>query len=78
MILMIPALNFALDVKAKGHLSVIRKDISWLWRSGYNTAVGGCTEWEDLELGIATLFELTEQVCVHLYESNCKTHHFLS
>jgi len=58
------ALQFVLEVKSKGCLSAIRKDVSWIWRSGYNTAVEGCTAWEGVELGIATLFELTEQLMV--------------
>jgi len=58
------AIQVASEAKQKGHISVIRKDISWLWRSGYNAAIGGCSEWEGAELGISNLFELVEKLIV--------------
>jgi hypothetical protein len=33
------------------------KDISWLWRSAYNSAVQGCSEWENCSDQIAELFD---------------------
>jgi hypothetical protein len=43
-------------------MAIIQKDVIWLWRSGYNTAIGGCSEWEGAEMHVASLFELTEKV----------------
>ncbi|RXW17117.1 hypothetical protein EST38_g8741 [Candolleomyces aberdarensis] len=39
-------------------ISLIMKDISWLWRSAYNSAVQGCSEWEDCPEQIAELFDI--------------------
>ncbi|KAI0665334.1 meiosis protein SPO22/ZIP4 like-domain-containing protein [Trametes maxima] len=38
------------------------KDVSWLWRTAYNTAVQGCTEWENQEDSISDLFDVTRQI----------------
>lgn len=45
----------------KNRTAVIAKDISWLWRTAYNCAVQGCTEWEDEE-AVSHLFDLARQV----------------
>ncbi|KIJ45216.1 hypothetical protein M422DRAFT_67355 [Sphaerobolus stellatus SS14] len=42
----------------KDNKMLILKDISWLWRTAYNTAVQGCAEWDDSELHLADLFDL--------------------
>ena len=53
------------ETSRSGGLSLIRKDISWLWRTGYNTAIAGCERWTGTELGISVLFERTGQVSFH-------------
>ncbi|KAI0802995.1 hypothetical protein BC629DRAFT_1284035 [Irpex lacteus] len=45
----------------KNGTAVIAKDISWLWRTAYNCAVQGCTEWEDEE-AVSHLFDLARQL----------------
>lgn len=37
------------------------KDISWLWRTAYNCAVQGCTEWGDGEAA-SRLFDVSREV----------------
>ncbi|TFK28437.1 hypothetical protein FA15DRAFT_60912 [Coprinopsis marcescibilis] len=44
----------ALEQKA---VSLIHKDISWLWRTAYNCAVQGCSEWEGCGEQISELFD---------------------
>jgi len=41
---------------------MVAKDISWLWRTAYNCAVQGCSEWEDSEEKVAELFDLARQL----------------
>lgn len=38
------------------------KEVSWLWRTAYNTAVQGCSEWTDSEEQLAELFDLSRAV----------------
>ena len=38
------------------------KDISWLWRRAYNSAVQGCSEWEGCGDQISELFEIAKGV----------------
>jgi len=45
----------ALSQKA---ISLIIKDVSWLWRTAYNCAVQGCSEWEGFEDRICKLFDI--------------------
>jgi hypothetical protein len=47
-------------VATKGNLAVVAKDISWLWRTAYNTTVSGCRDWD--ELAVAELFDLSREV----------------
>ena len=56
------AIQVASEAKQKGHISVIRKDISWLWRTAYNCANQGCAEWDDAEKKVPVLFDLAGQV----------------
>ncbi|THH10579.1 hypothetical protein EW145_g1240 [Phellinidium pouzarii] len=44
----------------------IAKDVSWLWRIVYNTAVQGCSDWQHAESQIADLFEIAFEL-VHAY-----------
>ncbi|ESK93496.1 hypothetical protein Moror_1688 [Moniliophthora roreri MCA 2997] len=48
--------------------ALIIKDISWLWRTAYNTAVQGCSEWEGYQNQICSLFEVSRdllEACCH-------------
>ncbi|KAL5534754.1 hypothetical protein ACEPAG_1218 [Sanghuangporus baumii] len=45
---------------------LIAKDVSWLWRSAYNIALQGCSEWRDAEIQIGELFELSYELA-HAY-----------
>ena len=38
------------------------KDISWLWRTAYNCAIQGCSEWENAEGKVPGLFDLSREV----------------
>ena len=40
----------------------ITKDVSWLWRTAFNVAVQGCSEWQYAEDQISDLFELAYKV----------------
>ncbi|KIY73384.1 hypothetical protein CYLTODRAFT_386998 [Cylindrobasidium torrendii FP15055 ss-10] len=40
---------------------MVTKDVSWLWRTAYNCAVQGCSEWED-EARIAALFDVAREL----------------
>ncbi|GJJ13838.1 hypothetical protein Clacol_008095 [Clathrus columnatus] len=43
----------------KKNLPAIVKELSWLWRTAYNIAVQGCSEWTDSEEQLAELFDLS-------------------
>ncbi|KAF6758817.1 meiosis protein SPO22/ZIP4 like-domain-containing protein [Ephemerocybe angulata] len=55
----------ALEQKA---VSLIMKDLSWLWRRAYNSAVQGCSEWEGCGDQISELFEIAKI----LLETQCQ------
>ncbi|KAJ7585355.1 meiosis protein SPO22/ZIP4 like-domain-containing protein [Mycena floridula] len=50
------------EVCAQKAVSMIIKDISWLWRTAYNCAVQGCAEWEGCEERISTLFDIARDL----------------
>ncbi|KAG6909084.1 hypothetical protein DXG01_002065 [Tephrocybe rancida] len=54
---------------ARKAMSLITKDVSWLWRTAYNCAVQGCSEWERCEQRIANLFDIARD----LLEALCQT-----
>lgn len=41
---------------------LIAKDVSWLWRTSYNYAVQGCSEWSNCEDRIAELFDISREL----------------
>ncbi|KXN85140.1 hypothetical protein AN958_11630 [Leucoagaricus sp. SymC.cos] len=41
---------------------LIMKDVSWLWRTAYNYAVQGCSEWSNCEERIAELFDISREL----------------
>ncbi|KAF8168527.1 meiosis protein SPO22/ZIP4 like-domain-containing protein [Crassisporium funariophilum] len=48
-------------------MSLVLKDISWLWRTAYNCAVQGCSEWENAGDQISELFGIAGE----LLEASC-------
>ncbi|KAF8880917.1 meiosis protein SPO22/ZIP4 like-domain-containing protein [Gymnopilus junonius] len=47
---------------------LVYKDISWLWRTAYNCAVQGCTDWENAGEQISELFDIAKEMlecCCH-------------
>ncbi|TFK38784.1 meiosis protein SPO22/ZIP4 like-domain-containing protein [Crucibulum laeve] len=47
---------------AQKAVSLIFKDVSWLWRTAYNCAVQGCSEWEHCEERISELFDISRDL----------------
>ncbi|KAL1952366.1 hypothetical protein VTO73DRAFT_1515 [Trametes versicolor] len=56
------ALSLVTALEAKQASAVGTKDVSWLWRTAYNTAVQGCSEWENREDSISDLFDVSRQL----------------
>jgi len=44
---------------------MVTKDISWLWRTAYNSAIQGCAEWENAEAQVTELFEISREVIIN-------------
>ncbi|KAG5643053.1 hypothetical protein DXG03_001631 [Asterophora parasitica] len=55
---------------AQKAMSLISKDVSWLWRTAYNCAVQGCSEWEQCEERIADLFDVAKDLLEALCQSS--------
>lgn len=43
-------------------VGVVMKDLSWLWRTAYNCAIQGCTDWENAEDQVTDLFDIAREV----------------
>ena len=54
-------------LEAKLDTSTNIQDISWLWRTAYNTAVQACLDWEGYEDSISDLFNISRQVSCRIY-----------
>jgi hypothetical protein len=52
----------ALSTLEQKSVSIIQKDVSWLWRTAYNCAVQGCSEWEGCGEQISELFDMARIV----------------
>ena len=48
-------------------MSLVIRDVSWLWRTAYNCAVKGCTEWDNAEDKVPPLFDVSREVRLVLY-----------
>jgi hypothetical protein len=46
----------------QNEMSMIAKDVSWLWRAAYNCAIEGCMAWEHAECQISDLFDVSREV----------------
>ena len=54
--------------------TVVMRDISWLWRTAYNSAVEGCSSWENQGAQVSEAFDAAREVGIfhgwppiHLY-----------
>ncbi|KAI0651390.1 meiosis protein SPO22/ZIP4 like-domain-containing protein [Trametes meyenii] len=56
------ALSLVTALEKKQNTTVGTKDVSWLWRTAYNTAVQGCSEWENQEDNVSDLFDVARQI----------------
>jgi hypothetical protein len=67
-------------------VSLIAKDVSWLWRMAYNLAVQGCSDWEEQYIAhTMELFDIAREastllfskvrvlIFLQLLEACCKT-----
>ncbi|KAH9075682.1 hypothetical protein EDB83DRAFT_2218480 [Lactarius deliciosus] len=54
-------------------VSFIIKDISWLWRTAYNCAIQGCTEWDNAEERVPPLFDASREARLFLLETYMET-----
>lgn len=50
--------------------TIITKDISWLWRTAYNSAVQGCSDWGNTELQVTGLFHIAAEVIFRRRQRN--------
>ncbi|KAL4254899.1 Sporulation-specific protein 22/ZIP4 [Abortiporus biennis] len=56
------ALALVNDFHVKKRATLVSKDISWLWRTAYNCAVQGCSEWESSEESASDLFDIARRL----------------
>ncbi|KAI0757464.1 meiosis protein SPO22/ZIP4 like-domain-containing protein [Daedaleopsis nitida] len=56
------ALSLVTALESKLNTAAGTRDISWLWRTAYNTAVQGCSDWENYEDNISDLFDISRQL----------------
>ncbi|EGN94196.1 hypothetical protein SERLA73DRAFT_115156 [Serpula lacrymans var. lacrymans S7.3] len=42
--------------------ALVIKDISWLWRTAYNCAIQGCSDWQEDEEQIPEMFDVSRQL----------------
>ncbi|CAE7228948.1 unnamed protein product [Rhizoctonia solani] len=54
------ALGLINVIASRNNLTIIAKDLSWLWRTAYNAAVAGCQDWD--ELAVAETFDLAREL----------------
>ena len=50
------------QVSTKKGIAVIARDISWLWRMAYNSAVKGCSTWDCPDDLVSDLFDISREV----------------
>ncbi|KAI0248099.1 hypothetical protein BJV78DRAFT_1132012, partial [Lactifluus subvellereus] len=43
-------------------VSLVIKDVSWLWRTAYNCAAQGCAEWDNAEERVPPLFDMSREL----------------
>ncbi|KAJ3996387.1 meiosis protein SPO22/ZIP4 like-domain-containing protein [Lentinula boryana] len=43
-------------------VSLIIKDVTWLWRTAYNCAVQGCSDWDGFQEQISALFDISKDM----------------
>ncbi|KAH7884118.1 hypothetical protein F5I97DRAFT_1969338 [Phlebopus sp. FC_14] len=52
--------------------ALVIRDLSWLWRTAYNCAIDGCTNWDNETGQVSTAFDLARQL-LELYVSRSVT-----
>lgn len=57
-----PGKVFVTTAQKEKTIHLITKDLSWLWRTAYNCAVQGCSEWVACEERISDLFDVARDV----------------
>ena len=57
------------QTSTKKGIAVIARDISWLWRMAYNSAVKGCSTWECPDDLVSDLFDISREVRVDVFSS---------
>jgi hypothetical protein len=55
------------QISARKGIAVIARDISWLWRMAYNSAVKGCSTWECPDDLVSDLFDISREVRVDVF-----------
>jgi len=55
------AKKLAETASERNEVSLVAKDLSWLWRTAYNCAVQGCSDWDSEDL-ISDLFDISREV----------------
>ncbi|PCH33182.1 hypothetical protein WOLCODRAFT_93070 [Wolfiporia cocos MD-104 SS10] len=50
------------ELSARANVTVVFKDVSWLWRTAYNRAIQGCSEWTESEEYVSELFDVARQL----------------
>ena len=55
------------QVSTKKGIAVIARDVSWLWRMAYNSAVKGCSIWECPDDLVSGLFDISREVRVDVF-----------
>ncbi|RDX43939.1 hypothetical protein OH76DRAFT_1128530 [Lentinus brumalis] len=56
------ALSLVTALESKQNTAIGTKEVSWLWRTAYNTAVQGCSEWDNQEDSVSDLFDISRQL----------------
>ncbi|PCH37312.1 hypothetical protein WOLCODRAFT_146594, partial [Wolfiporia cocos MD-104 SS10] len=50
------------ELSARTDVTVVFKDVSWLWRTAYNCAIQGYSEWTESEEYVSELFDVARQL----------------
>jgi hypothetical protein len=67
-LIVVPAKFLVEEAVSQKAVSLITKDVSWLWRMAYNLAVQGCSDWEEQYVTHAMeLFGIAKEVNTLLF-----------
>ena len=48
------------------NVALIIRDLSWLWRTAYNCAIEGCSNWDNHGEEVANAFDIAREVSIWL------------